>query len=797
MRRITHILFALPIILLATSSPVASQPVAAAGPSVVATIPVGTFNLGVAVNPTTNRVYVTDQTENVVHVIRDDGATQSVVGTFNLGGGPGGIAVDHAVNKVYVAYSDAVNGPGVGVLDGSADTGSVTDVPIAWAQLGVGVNSVSHRAYVGTAVNGINHDYLAVVQGESVVSHVPMNPLPYPVYAPTGIAVDSARDMVYVADSNSVVVAVNGATDQFVDQIAGIGVNTSAASNLAINPSTNLLYAVGIASTNGYLSKLDFSTNPGKLVQQVQIGEGPNGVAVNPTTNHVFVTDTTGISVYDGATLQPIPNARWTSYRGFGIAVNPATNRVYIAAGTDVLVIDDSPTTYSISGHVTDAYNNLVSGVTVSDGSGHTALTDDSGYYKIDSLAAGSYLLTPSKTGGSFNPPVLSVTVSSDVTGQDFITGPVTNFLTSPLRGVSPYSAQITSVFDHSGVGAYKPDRAVQAYTGELGSRKAYPAWPGSSLSGYAQDAKATQAFFVNGNYGGDPTTYLFYDGHPGIDFGNVPFGTPVYAAASGTIKYPPSVTGEGSGSASHILELDPDGYSDYRIYYLHLSTYPGYGSPTTVTDSTPGCPTSVTLPLPATDPVTGKPTHVTAGCLIALSGDYAYGKPKGTAPHLHFEVQRVVPISQVTKAASKVFPCVDNQANACVPVDPYGWDAGTDPKNVDPYIANVGVANVRLWSHTPVVDAVSVSAVGGNSYTLTISGAGFGGGMTDCIIQQASSYSSSVCKTPISTPQSQSSTTLIFQESLNPGTYFVGIGVPDNSGGAKLQSNWKKLVVQ
>jgi len=72
-----------------------------------------------------------------------------------------------------------------------------------------------------------------------------------------------------------------------------------------------------------------------------------------------------------------------------------------------------SPGTYSISGNVG------VSGATVTAGSASTT-SDASGNYAITGLAAGTYTVTPSKSGCTFTPTSRSVTVGPDATGINF-----------------------------------------------------------------------------------------------------------------------------------------------------------------------------------------------------------------------------------------------------------------------------------------------------------------------------------------------------------------------------------------
>lgn len=76
--------------------------------TVTATIPVGSFPIGIAVNPLTGTVYVTSGVTNHYHggVSVISGRTNTVTGTVELGGEPEGIDVDVLTGAVYVANYD-------------------------------------------------------------------------------------------------------------------------------------------------------------------------------------------------------------------------------------------------------------------------------------------------------------------------------------------------------------------------------------------------------------------------------------------------------------------------------------------------------------------------------------------------------------------------------------------------------------------------------------------------------------------------------------------------------------------
>ena len=78
------------------------------------------------------------------------------------------------------------------------------------------------------------------------------------------------------------------------------------------------------------------------------------------------------------------------------------------------------PPTFAVSGLISTSAGVGISGVTVSNGSASTT-TDSAGNYSLGSLVAGSYTITPTRSGYTFSPVNRAVTISSaNVTGQNF-----------------------------------------------------------------------------------------------------------------------------------------------------------------------------------------------------------------------------------------------------------------------------------------------------------------------------------------------------------------------------------------
>lgn len=72
-----------------------------------------------------------------------------------------------------------------------------------------------------------------------------------------------------------------------------------------------------------------------------------------------------------------------------------------------------------ISGKILDGAT-PISGVTVSDGNGHTAITNGSGDYVLEGLLSGTYTISPSLTGYTFSPASKSISVPPDAAGVNF-----------------------------------------------------------------------------------------------------------------------------------------------------------------------------------------------------------------------------------------------------------------------------------------------------------------------------------------------------------------------------------------
>ncbi len=176
------------------------------------------------------------------------------------------------------------------------------------------------------------------------------------------------------------------------------------------------------------------------------VADGPSGLRVIDVSNpaaprQVGVYDTPGraegvavsgayayvADAWSGLRVVDVSNPAQPREVGFydtlgyaeGVAVSGAYAYVADGGGGLVILRFTGAGTYSISGRVADSSGNPISGVTVSDNAGHTTTGSD-GRYTLSGLAAGTYTITPSKSGYAFSPASRQVTVPPDATGVDF-----------------------------------------------------------------------------------------------------------------------------------------------------------------------------------------------------------------------------------------------------------------------------------------------------------------------------------------------------------------------------------------
>jgi YVTN family beta-propeller protein len=283
------------------------------------TITVGINPQDLAVNSITNRIYVSNLTDNSVSVI--DGSSNTVVDTISVGAVPEQIAVNSRTNMIYVANS---SGDTINAIDGSTDI-VVATIPSAGTVF-LAVNPVTNRIYAGnqvaqtvTVIDGSTNTVITTIAipGEGVI--------------PEALAVNSNSNLIYLAldsfENNKSITVISGTTNTIIHTIPlpdGAGIN-----GMAADLELSRIYIVDSSLKAIYV----FNTKANAVVGTVSLPDShfPFAAAVEPS-HEIVVSDYT-----DGTLIRINPwnlsvdgssgNGRGPS----GIAVNPITQTLYVS----------------------------------------------------------------------------------------------------------------------------------------------------------------------------------------------------------------------------------------------------------------------------------------------------------------------------------------------------------------------------------------------------------------------------------------------------------------------------------
>jgi YVTN family beta-propeller protein len=254
--------------------------------TVLTPITVGLVPFGVAVNPKTNKIYVanigggvcSEEPSNSVSVI--DGSTDAVQNTIHLDGiGPAFVAVNPKTNRIYVTVNGGccTSEHTVAVIDGSTD--AVLDyVGVDPDPFIVAVSPRTNLVYVTHA--GV--DKITVIDGSSDTVEATFSI----GSEARGIAFDPSGKFVYVAARNTDQLAVVDAKTNTVVQTIAVG---RAPHGVLFDPDNGRIYVTnrGGCSTPGTVSVIDSGTRT--VVATVQVGTCPRFLDRNARTGMLYV----------------------------------------------------------------------------------------------------------------------------------------------------------------------------------------------------------------------------------------------------------------------------------------------------------------------------------------------------------------------------------------------------------------------------------------------------------------------------------------------------------------------------
>ncbi|MGA2373256.1 MAG: hypothetical protein ACLPPV_09480 [Candidatus Korobacteraceae bacterium] len=257
-------------------------------------VTVGVFPSSVAVNSTTNRIYVANkcgsdpscQSNGTVSVI--DGTSNSVIDTITAGLYSRAVAVNQVTNRVYVSNGNSNN---MTVIDGSTDTVIDTITGLNQPGGGIAINSLTNTIYVGNP----GSNYVTVIDGATDnTTNVTVG------NNPGGVQADPVTNMIFVVNKNDDTVSVIDGASNTVVQTVPVGTTPDGPN---VDTPTNKIYVANAG--NNTVMMIDGVTY---ATTTVNVGTQPEGASVNGVTNRIYVPNygSNNVSVIAGASAAPL-----------------------------------------------------------------------------------------------------------------------------------------------------------------------------------------------------------------------------------------------------------------------------------------------------------------------------------------------------------------------------------------------------------------------------------------------------------------------------------------------------------
>ena len=248
---------------------------------------VGSYPVGIDINPLTGMIYVANQFSNTISVI--DSKTDNIENTILVDNFPYDLDTNPFNNRVYVTNRGSGT---VSVIDGSTNQ-KLSDVEVGSSPVGISVNPSKNLIYV----TNLDSKSVSIIDGinNEVIKTIKLNHIPY------GITLNPLTNKIYISNiDNSTVSVIDGKTNQVLDNIT-VGIVPT---GLYIDLKTNILYAANYVSNT--MSIIDANTN--KIKSTVKVGKSPVDIAADSLSNKIYVSnlgDNT-VSVINATTSEKI-----------------------------------------------------------------------------------------------------------------------------------------------------------------------------------------------------------------------------------------------------------------------------------------------------------------------------------------------------------------------------------------------------------------------------------------------------------------------------------------------------------
>lgn len=233
------------------------------------TIPVGSTPMSLLMDSTSHRLFVSNYDSAKVSVIDTDSKT--VIGEVVVGSKPSHMALNHNTNSLYVSNQTSNT---ISVVDMTSFAVTST-IPLASLPGEIEVDEATNTLYVTQVLTGMIS--IVDVSSATVTSTIATGAYP------SGLVLDLPNDRIFVANNyGAKTVKTINLTTKAVTQT--VTLTQTSLEGLVYEPASNILF---VTSRSGYVSTIDVATGTGS--SWLSVGTTPSQLAVNPLTNRVFI----------------------------------------------------------------------------------------------------------------------------------------------------------------------------------------------------------------------------------------------------------------------------------------------------------------------------------------------------------------------------------------------------------------------------------------------------------------------------------------------------------------------------
>lgn len=288
------------------------------------TVTVGSYPQSVGVNARTGYIYVPNEFDDSVTILRGT----SVVTTVGVGNSPRSVGVNSVTGYAYVGN---YLGNNVAILKG---TSVVTTSPMIAQPNVIAVNPDTGYVYVGSRY----FNQVTVFSATQVITTISLGNFGQSNY-PFDIQIDNHTQEVYVMTSDA------GAKLKVISGTQVIAtVPVTVVGHIGVNPTTGYIYLTD--ANNGTMPGHAVVLSGTTVVANVPIGVNPLPIAVDLVRGYVYIGNSSDntVSVISGtAVLGTVPVSDYPSaigvepYTGFAYVAHDLTDTVMVLSGTETI----------------------------------------------------------------------------------------------------------------------------------------------------------------------------------------------------------------------------------------------------------------------------------------------------------------------------------------------------------------------------------------------------------------------------------------------------------------------------